>query len=126
MPDEYASFDDDVHTSEMPINVQRKSWEDILRKQCIEKVNADPDEIKISSDDSDLEDNKHIEAIEEENPQISFAAALKMLNQLQDFASPSADTEIQCRLAFITEKLQDVTNAGNKLRLKTFYLQNFQ
>ena len=73
-----------------------------------------------------MEDNKHIEVIEEENPQISFAAALKMLNQLQDFASPSADTEIQCRLAFITEKLQDVTNAGNKLRLKTFYLQNFQ
>ena len=37
MPDEYASFDDDVDTSEMPINVQKKGWEDILRKQCIEK-----------------------------------------------------------------------------------------
>ena len=37
MPDEYASFDDDVDTSEMPINVQKKGWEDILRKQCIRK-----------------------------------------------------------------------------------------
>ena len=35
----------------------------ILRKQCIEKVNGDPDEIDISSDDSDLKDNDHIEAI---------------------------------------------------------------
>ena len=64
-PDEYASFDDDVDTSEMPINVQKKGREDILRKKCIEKVTADPDEIDISSDDSDLEDNDHIEAIEE-------------------------------------------------------------
>ena len=67
MPDENASFDDDVDTSEMSINVQKKCWEDILRKQCIEKVNADPDEIDISSDDSNLEGNNHIEAIEEEN-----------------------------------------------------------
>ena len=73
---EYASFDDDVDSSEMPINVLKKGWEDILRKQCIEKVSADPDEIDISSDGSDLEDNVHIEAIEEENPQILFAAAL--------------------------------------------------
>ena len=55
--DDYASFDDDGDTSEMPMNVQKKGWEDILRKQCIEKVNADPDEIDISSD---LEDNDHI------------------------------------------------------------------
>ena len=61
MPDEYTSFGDDVSTSEMPINVQKKSWEDILRKQCIEKVNTDPDEIDISSDDSDLEENDHID-----------------------------------------------------------------
>ena len=73
---EYASFDDDVDTSEMSINVLKKGWEYILRKQCIEK---DPNEINISSDDSGLEDNDHIEAIEEENPQISFAAALQML-----------------------------------------------
>ena len=26
MPDENASFDDDVDTSEMPINVQKKGW----------------------------------------------------------------------------------------------------
>ena len=108
MPKEYASFDDDVDTSEMPINVQKKGWEDILLEHCIEKVNTDPDEIDISSDDSDVEDNYHMEAIEEENPQISFAAALQMLNQLQDFASSFADTEIQCQLATITEKLQDV------------------
>ena len=76
IPDEYASFDDDVDTSEVPINMQKKGLEDILRKQCIEKVNADPDEINISSDDRDLEDNNHIEAIEEEYPKISFAAAL--------------------------------------------------
>ena len=61
MPDEYASFDDDVDTSEIPINVQKKGW-DIQRKQCIEKVNADPDEIVNSSDDSDLEDNHHIDS----------------------------------------------------------------
>ena len=102
---EYASFDDDVDTSEMSINVLKKGREYILRKQCIEK---DPNEINISSDDSGLEDNDHIEAIEEENPQISFAAALQMLDQLQDFASSFADTEMQCQLATITEKLQDV------------------
>ena len=62
----------------------------------------------ISNDDSDLEDNNHIEAIEEENPQISFAAALQMLDQLQDFASSFADTEMQCQLATIAEKLEDV------------------
>ena len=61
MPDEYASFDDDVDTSEIPINVQKKGW-DIQRKQFIEKVNADPDEIDNSSDDSDLEDNHHIDS----------------------------------------------------------------
>ena len=31
-PDEYASFEDDVDTSEMLISVQKKGWEDILRK----------------------------------------------------------------------------------------------
>ena len=93
-PDEDTSFDDDVDTSEMPINMQKKGWEDILRKQCIEKVSADPDEIDISSDDSDLEDNDHIEAIEGENPQILFAAVLQMLNQLQDFASSFTGTEM--------------------------------
>ena len=106
IPDQYASLDNDVDTSEMPINVQKKGWEDILCKQRIEKVNAGPDEIHISSDD--LEDNYHIEAIKEENPQISFAAALQMLDQLQDFASSFADTEMQCQLATITEKLHDV------------------
>ena len=59
----------------------------------MEEVNADSDEIDITSDDSDLEDNDHIEAIEEENPQISFPAALQMLDQLQDFASSFGDTE---------------------------------
>ena len=47
MPDEYASFDDDVETSGMSINVQKKGWKDILRTQCIEKVYAHPDEIDI-------------------------------------------------------------------------------
>ena len=47
---------------------------------------TDPDEIDISSNDSDgLEGNDHIETIEEGNSQISFAAALQMLDQLQDF-----------------------------------------
>ena len=49
-----------------------------------------------------------------------------MLEQLQDFASSFANTEMQCQLANITEKLQDVKQAGNKFRLKTFSLQNFQ
>ena len=53
MSDEYASLDDYVDTSEMTIIVQTKGWEDIVNKRCIEKVNADPDEIDISSDDSD-------------------------------------------------------------------------
>ena len=82
MPD--ASFYDEVDTSEMPINVQMKGWEDMLRKQYIEKVNADPDEIDISSDDSDLEDNAHIEAIEGENSQISFADALQIIDHIAD------------------------------------------
>ena len=33
MPDQYASLHNDVDTSEMPINVQKKGWEDILRKK---------------------------------------------------------------------------------------------
>ena len=82
MPDDYVPFYNDVHTSEMPINVQKKDWENILRKQCTEKVNADPYEIDISSDDNDVECNHHIEAIEEKYPQISFAAALHMVDKL--------------------------------------------
>ena len=72
--------------------MQRKGWKNILRNQCIEKVNADPGEIDISSDDSDLEDNNPVEAAEDENHQISFATALQMLDKLQDFASSLADT----------------------------------
>ena len=82
MPDDYMPFDNDVHTSEMPINMQKKAWENILCKQCTEKVNTDPYEIDISSDDNELECNHHIEATEEENPQISFAAALHMVDKL--------------------------------------------
>ena len=48
-----------------------------------------------------MEDNDHIKAIEEQDPQISFAAALQMLDQF-------GDTEMQCQLATITEKLQDM------------------
>ena len=82
MPHDYVPSDNDVHTSEMPINVQKKDWENILRKQCTEKVNADPYEIDISSDDNDVECNHHIEAIEEKYPQISFAVALHMVDKL--------------------------------------------
>ena len=109
VPDECASFGYDVDISEIPINVQKKGWEDILHKQFIQKVNADPDEINISSDDSDLEDNDYIETMEEENLQISFPAALQILDQLQDFASSFVDTEMQCHLAAITEKLKRET-----------------
>ena len=92
----------------------------------MEEVNADSDEIDITSDDSDLEDNDHIEAIEEENPQISFAAALQMLDQLQDFASSFADTEMQCQLATITEKLQDVRLQRRKqASIKDFFSTKF-
>ena len=87
----------------MSINAQKEGWKDILHRQHIEKVNADPDEIDISSDDNDLEDNNHIEAIEKENPQISFAVVLQILDQLQDFASSFSNTEMQCQLATITE-----------------------
>ena len=48
--------------------------------KCKEKVNEDPDEVDISSDDSNLEDNDNIEAIEGENPQIFFAAVLQMID----------------------------------------------
>ena len=48
MPNEYASIGDEVDKSVMPINVQKKSWENILRKQCIEKGNVDPDEIDLA------------------------------------------------------------------------------
>ena len=126
MSNQYASFDDDVDTSEIPINVQKKDREYILRKQCVEKVNVDPDEIDISSDDSDLEDNDHIEAIEDENPQIWFAAALQMLDQLQDFASSFGDTEMQCQLPTITEKLQDVRLQRRKqASIKDFFSTKF-
>ena len=37
MPDHYGLFGDDVDTLEIPINVQKKGWRDILHKQCIEK-----------------------------------------------------------------------------------------
>ena len=126
-PVKYASFDDDIDTLEMPINVQKKGWEDILRKQCIVKINADPDQIDISSDKNDLEDDDHIEAIEEENPQMSFAAALQMLDQLQGFASFFADTEMQCQSVTITEKLQDVRLQHRKqASIKDFFSKNFQ
>ena len=82
MPHDYVRIGNHVHTSEMPINVQKKDWENILRKQCTEKVNADPYEIDISSDDNDVECNHHIEANEEKYPQISFAAALHMVDKL--------------------------------------------
>ena len=48
-----------------------------------------------------MEDSDHIKAIEEEDPQISFAAALHILDQF-------GDTEMQCLLATINEKLQDM------------------
>ena len=48
-----------------------------------------------------MEDNDHIKAIEEEDPQISFAAALQILDQF-------GETEMQCLLATINEKLQDM------------------
>ena len=126
MPDEYVSFNGDVDTSEMSINFQKKGREGILPKQCIEKVNADPDEIAISSDESDRENNDHIENIDEENPQIPFAAALQMLDQLQDFASSLADTEMQCRLVTITEKLQDIRLQRRKqASIKDFFSTKF-
>ena len=107
----------------MSINVQKKGWEDILRKQCIEKVNAGPDEIDINSDNSDLEDNNHIE---EENSQILFAAALQMLEQLQDFASSFPHTEMQGQLATITEKLQDMRLQHRKqTSIKGFFSTKF-
>ena len=49
-----------------------------------------------------------------------------MLDQLQDFALTFADTKMQCQLATITEKPQDVRLQRRKHRLKTFSLQNFQ
>ena len=73
-----------------------------------------------------MEDNDHIEAIEVENPLISFAAALRMLDQLQDFASSFADTEMQCQLATITEKLQNVRLQRRKqASIKYFFSTKF-
>ena len=57
---------------------------------------------------------------------ISFAAALQMLDQLQDFASSFADTEMQCQLATITEKLQDVRLQRRKhASIKDFFSRKF-
>ena len=110
----------------MPINVQKKGWERIPRKQCKEKVYADPDKIDISIDDSDLEDNDHTEATEEGNPQISLAAALQMLDQWQHFASSFADTEMQCQLATFTEELQEVRRQHWKqASIKDFFFTKF-
>ena len=75
------------------------------------------------SDDSDLEDSDHIDAIEEENPQISFAGALQMLDQLQNLA----DTEMGASWPPLLKSYKTWGyNARNKLRLKTFSLQNSQ
>ena len=38
VPDEYSSFGYDIDISEIPIKVQKKEWEDILRKQFIKKL----------------------------------------------------------------------------------------
>ena len=46
-----------------------------------------------------------IEVMKEENPKISLAVALQMLDKSQDFSSSFAKTERQCHLATITEKL---------------------
>ena len=74
--------------------------------------------IDISSDESDLEENDHIETIEEENPQISFAA----LDELQDFASSFADTEMQYQLATILNvRLQRRKQASIKDFFSTKY-----
>ena len=40
---------------------KNKGWVVILQKQCIGKINADHDEIDVSSDDSNLEGKNHIE-----------------------------------------------------------------
>ena len=73
-----------------------------------------------------MEDNDHIEAIEEEHSQISFAGVLQMLGQLQDFASSFADTEMQCQLATITEKLQDMRLKRRKqASIKDFFSTKF-
>ena len=55
-----------------------------------------------------MEDNDHIEAIENKIPEIAFAAVLQMLDQLQDFASSFVNTEMQRQLATIIKYLQDV------------------
>ena len=50
-----------------------------------------------------------------------------MLDQLLDFACSFADTEMQCQLATITEKLQDLRLQRRKqASIKAFSLQNFQ
>ena len=59
-------------------------------------------------------------------PLISFAAARQMLDQLQDFASSFADTEMQCQLATITEKLQDMRLKRRKqASIKDFFSTKF-
>ena len=73
-----------------------------------------------------MEDNDHIEAVEEENPQISFAVPLQMLDQLQDFASSFVNKEMQCQLATITEKLQEVNLQHKKqASIKDFFFKKF-
>ena len=73
-----------------------------------------------------MEDNDHIETIEKENPEISFVAALQMLDQLHDFASFFADEEMQYQLATNTEKLQSVRLQSNKqASIKDFFSAKF-
>ena len=50
-----------------------------------------------------------------------------MLDQLLVFACSFADTEMQCQLTTITEKLQDLRLQRRKqASIKAFSLQNFQ
>ena len=73
-----------------------------------------------------MEDNDHTEATEEENPQISFTASLHMLDQLQDFASSFANTEMKCQLDTNTEKLQDVRlQRGKQASIKDVFSTKF-
>ena len=61
MPDEYALFEDDVDSSEMSINAQKQRLGSYPTKAMHRKINADHDEIDVSSDDSNLEGKNHIE-----------------------------------------------------------------
>ena len=105
---------------------KRKTGKISYVSNALKKLNADPDEIDNSSADSDLEDSDHIEAIEDENPQISLLLHSRCQTSYWILLAPLPiqKCSVSWPLLLKSYKTWDY-NAGNKLRLKLFLYKTF-